>query len=170
MVDQSWKELIWVSVERQDSKSTEVRNCRNEGFFPTGRVVSQLEGNLQGKRFRTFDVDLCFLNVSAIQAGPQPGTRREKFPPAMTYVGQFDQVLVPVAVPPVLWDRGEDVRRSPVDCGRGVLYGPNQAENFQGVTFECVGLKTHHCELPCACFPHCLTSAVFKVVATLQSS
>ena len=62
--------------------------------------------------------------------GPQRGTRREKFPPGVAYVGHLDQVLVPVMVFPVLWDQGEDVWRGLAHDGGSVLYGPNQAEDF----------------------------------------
>ena len=63
--------------------------------------------------------------------------------------------------PTVVWKEGKDFGRDPVDRGKRVLQGPNEAENFESIPLEIVDLNTtriSHVQVPV--FLVCFTSAV----------
>jgi len=162
--DQNWKECRRFSVTstgcRQGLESTDMRYCQKERLSPSS---ADIEVDLQGGIFRTFDVYLGFFDVFAIQASPQKGARNEDFSPATAYVGQLDQNFVLLAVFPVVRNQGEDFWRGLIRDGKGVLDRPNHAEHLRRVTFENVDLKNEtvsHSELV-DCPPSSLLHLVF---------
>ena len=52
--------------------------------------------------------------------------------PTTTYVGECDQIWIPVIVLPIVWNQGEYVRGKLVDKCKGVLRGFEKAEEPAG--------------------------------------
>jgi len=53
-------------------------------------------------------------------------------------VSQLDQCFVHFAV---IWDKGKDVWRDPIDGCESVLDGPGNEEHLQRILFQCVDLE-----------------------------
>ena len=135
--NQGRKDLGRVSGDHEGFEPRDVGDSQKERLCAIGLS----EAKLQGRIFRTFSVDARFVDVRAIQAGPQRGPRNENLPPAATHVGQFYQGLILVVVFPVVWDQGKDFWRGSVDEREGVPHGPNQAEHLQCIVFKSVDLN-----------------------------
>lgn len=55
-----------------------------------------------------FDVSVGFIDVLAIQMGPQQGMRDENCPPATAHVGQRDEISIHAVFIPVVQDEGKN--------------------------------------------------------------
>ena len=85
-----------------------------------------VKSDLQRRRFRTFDVGPCFFDMLALQVGPQRRTRSEDPPPALTHVGQGDQVFIRIDFVPIPRNEREEFWRDVIDRCGGVLGGENR--------------------------------------------
>ena len=120
--------------------ANDVRDNLDEGIVG-GQGVVFLKPHIDGGGSRAIEVYESFVDVSAIEVGPQSRARRENLSPSPAHMGQCDRVLVPVDLAPELWNENEDLERDAVDWGKFVIPGSDQVEDLKSVVLESLDLR-----------------------------